>query len=144
MKKFLALILAALMLVSFAACGGSEESTDNSDAVSANESQGTTETTEFKVGAIYINSKNDTAGYTYAHHNGITTAMQQLGLNTDTQLFIVDEVPEDPEQVRAAVDTLANQGVNIIFGISFGYIDALEAKWCYERRPRTPQKYGGL
>ncbi len=123
MKKFIALFLAALMLLSFASCGGAENSGDTSNA---GESE-SADKAEFKVGAIYINSKNDTAGYTFAHHNGITTAMKQLGLNTETQLFIVDEVPEDPEQVRAAVDTLVGKGVNIIFGISFGYIDALEA-----------------
>ncbi|MBR3844336.1 MAG: BMP family ABC transporter substrate-binding protein, partial [Clostridia bacterium] len=50
----------------------------------------------------------------------------QLNLDVDKQLFIVDEVPEDKEQVRSAVDTLVGKGVNIIFGISFGYIDAME------------------
>ncbi len=116
MKKFIALFLAALMLVSLTACGGS-----GSDASGADGKDDT-----FKVGAIYINSKNDTAGYTFAHHNGIVTAMKALGLNTDTQLFIVDEVPEDKEQVLSAIDTLVGNGVDIIFGISFGYIDAME------------------
>ena len=115
MKKILALLLAVLMLLSFASCG--EKTPDAGDA-NAN--------ADFKVGAIYINSKNDTAGYTFAHHNGITTAMKELNLDVEKQLFIVDEVPEDKEQVGAAVDTLVGKGVNIIFGISFGYIDALE------------------
>ncbi len=107
MKKFLALLLAMLMLLSFASCGKDSKE-------------------DFKVGAIYINSKNDTAGYTFAHHNGITKAMKQLGLDTEKQLFIVDEVPEDKAKVKAAIDTLVGKGVNIIFGISFGYIDAME------------------
>ena len=111
MKKILALVLAMIMVLSLAACGAGEAESNTAD---------------FKVGAIYINSKNDTAGYTYAHHNGITTAMKELGLNVDTQLVIVDEVPEDKEQVLAAVDTLVGEGANIIFGISFGYIDAME------------------
>ncbi len=114
MKKILALFLAALMLVSFVGCGGNADKDDN------------TADTAFKVGAIYINSKNDTAGYTYAHHNGITTAMKSLGLDVNKQLFIMDEVPEDKEQVLSAIDTLVGNGVNIIFGISFGYIDAME------------------
>ncbi len=112
MKKILALVLSMLMLLSIVACGSNEDAG--------------TDKTDFKVGAIYINSKNDTAGYTFAHHNGITTAMKKLGLNPDTQLFIVDEVPEDKEQVLSAVDTLVGKGVKIIFGISFGYIDAME------------------
>ena len=108
MKKILALLMVVVMLLSLVACGGQEEEE------------------VFKVGAIYINSKNDTAGYTFAHHNGITTAMKELGLDVDTQLVIVDEVPEDKEQVLAAVDTLVGEGADIIFGISFGYIDAME------------------
>lgn len=82
---------------------------------------------EFKVGAIYINSKSDTSGYTYAHHNGIVKAMTDLGLDVDSQLKIVDNVAEDYTQVTNAIDTLAGQGCNIIIGISFGYIEAMAA-----------------
>lgn len=117
MKKILALVMAAAMSLSMVAC--SQTATSSSSAVSASDA-------DFKVGAIYINSKNDTAGYTYAHHNGITTAMKELGMDTDTQLVIVDEVPEDKEQVLSAIDTLVGEGADIIFGISFGYIDAME------------------
>ena len=112
MKKIIALFLAALMIFCVVGCD-KQENTDD--------------TKTLKVGAIYINSKNDTAGYTYAHHNGITTAMKQLGLDVETQLFIVDEVPEDDEQVLAAIDTLVGKDVDIIFGISFGYINAFES-----------------
>ncbi len=122
MKKLFALLLAVLMVLSLAAC-----TSDNNPAdTSTGDDTSATPAADLKVGAIYINSKNDTAGYTYAHHNGITTAMKALGLNPDTQLFIVDEVPEDKEQVLSAVDTLVGKDVDIIFGISFGYIDALE------------------
>ncbi len=111
MKKIIALLMVALMALSMVACAS-----------------GTTDdTADFKVGAIYINSKNDTAGYTFAHHNGITTAMKELGLDVDSQLVIVDEVPEDDEQVLSAIDTLVGEGCDIIFGISFGYINAMEA-----------------
>lgn len=117
MKKIIALMMAAILVLGLAACGGS--STEGNNAAEAS-------TADFKVGAIYINSKNDTAGYTFAHHNGITTAMKELGLDPATQLVIVDEVPEDKEQVLSAIDTLVGEGANIIFGISFGYIDAME------------------
>ena len=114
MKKIIALLMAMALVLSLAACGGSAAPAADDAAA------------DFKVGAIYINSKNDTAGYTFAHHNGITTAMGELGLDPETQLVIVDEVPEDKEQVLAAIDTLVGEGANIIFGISFGYIDAME------------------
>jgi len=123
MKKIIALLMAMVMVLSLAACGGSTaEETKAAEA----EVEAPAAAADFKVGAIYINSKNDTAGYTFAHHNGITTAMKELGLDVETQLVIVDEVPEDKEQVLSAIDTLVGEGANIIFGISFGYIDAME------------------
>ena len=125
MKKIIALLMAAVMVLSLAACGAKEEAPAETQAAAEAPAE-TQAAAEFKVGAIYINSKNDTAGYTFAHHNGITTAMKELGLDTETQLVIVDEVPEDKEQVLAAVDTLVGEGADIIFGISFGYIDAME------------------
>ena len=89
-KRILALILAMGMTLGLAACGG-----DSSSAGSAGSGSGdasAADTSDFKVGAIYINSRSDTAGYTYAHHHGITTAMEELGLDPDTQLAIQDNV----------------------------------------------------
>ena len=127
MKKIIALLMAMVLVLSLAACGAKEEAPAEENAAEAPATEApAAEAADFKVGAIYINSKNDTAGYTFAHHNGITTAMKELGLDPETQLVIVDEVPEDKEQVLAAVDTLVGEGANIIFGISFGYIDAME------------------
>lgn len=111
MKKALSLMLALVMIVlCFAACG----KTDEGKVDGAN---------DFLIGAIYITSQNDTAGYTFAHHNGITKAMEQLGLPKEN-LRIQDNIPEEKEKVSSAIDNLANQGCKIIFGISFGYIDA--------------------
>ena len=123
MKKILALVMAAAMSLSLVACGG------GSDAPAASTGSNDASTgSDFKVGAIYINSKNDTAGYTYAHHNGITTAMKNLGMDVNSQLVIVDEVAEDAEQVYTAVDTLVGEDCDIIFGISFGYISYMADK----------------
>ena len=114
MKKLLAMVMAVAMTLSLAACGGNSTPAANTD---------------FKVGAIYINSKNDTAGYTYAHHNGITTAMKELGLDPDSQLVIVDEVSDDDyDKIANAVDTLVAADCNIVFAISFGYMQAVADK----------------
>lgn len=118
-KKILALVLALAMVLGLAACGSSG---------SGSQSGSQTSNSDFKVGAIYINKKSDTAGYTYAHHTGITKAMKELGMDPETQLVIVDQVPEDDTQVGAAVDTLVGEGCSIIFGISFGYLNEMEVK----------------
>ena len=109
LKKMLGVALAASLCLGAVACKKKDSKSD------------------FKVGAIYINSQNDTSGYTYAHHKGITTAMEAAGLSVKDDLIIVDNVPEDDEAVRAAIDTLAGKGCKIIFGISFGYINAMDA-----------------
>ena len=109
MKKVLSLVLALALCFSLVACGGTGDN-------------GTDE--KFLVGAIYINGQNDTAGYTYAHHTGITKAMEQLGMDK-SQLKIVDNVAEDDAAVTQAIDTLASQGCKLIIGISFGYINAM-------------------
>ena len=133
MKKFLALVMAAAMTMSLVACGGGDKPAASTPAASTPAASTPAASTpadaaEFKVGAIYINSKNDTAGYTFAHHTGITNAMKELGMDPATQLVIQDEVLEDYEQVGTAVDTLVGEGCNIIFGISFGYLDAMADK----------------
>lgn len=130
MKKILSMIMAAAMVLSLAACGGGSASSSGSASAGGGTSSAPVSTgnTDFKVGAIYINSKNDTAGYTFAHHNGITTAMKELGMDPDTQLVVVDEVPEDYDAVATAVDTLVGEGCSIIFGTSFGYMQALADK----------------
>ena len=120
MKRILALILVVLTVLSIVGCTTTETPNDGTTTTGDNAAAA-----DLKVGAIYINSKSDTAGYTFAHHNGITTAMNKMNI-PESQLFIVDEVPEDDEQVLAAIDTLVGKGVDIIFGISFGYINAFE------------------
>ena len=117
MKKLLSVIVASVVMCAalFTGCGTAAEG----DSQTGNAEGG-----DFIVGAIYINSQNDTAGYTYAHHHGIVQAMEDIGLSTETNLKIIDNVPEDDEQVKTAIEQLAGQGCDIIFGISFGYINA--------------------
>ena len=133
MKKILALALAAAMSLSLAACGNQSTSGGSASNPGSSAGGGVSEPadnqSEFKVGAIYITSQNDTAGYTFQHHNGITTAMKDLGLDPATQLIIVDNVPDtDDTAVANAIDTVVNQGANVVFGISFGYINAMDEK----------------
>lgn len=111
MKRILALVLSALMLVSMFAMTSCD---------------GNTETADITVGAIYIGSQNEPAGYTFAHANGINLAIEALkaeGYNV--KLYVQDNVPEEDAQVTKAIDALANNGCDIIFGNSFGYINAM-------------------
>ena len=84
-KKILALVLALAMVLGLAACGSS-----GSGSGSGSQSGSQTSNSDFKVGAIYINKKSDTAGYTYAHHTGITKAMKELGMDIDAYQWYID------------------------------------------------------
>lgn len=129
MKKLvslvLILVLALSMCLTLASCDNGKGDTSSADE-SKSETSGNGVYDDFIVGAIYINSKNDTAGYTYAHHNGIVTAMKKLGI-PEQNLYIVDNVLEDDTDVRAALNTLASKGCKLIFGISYGYMTAFDA-----------------
>ena len=114
MRKIIALLITLNLTFCLAACGTEKTGVPAPDK------------SEFKVGAIYISSRNDTAGYTYAHHTGIVTAMESLGMDVEKQLLIVDEIPEERDRVLDAVDELVSKGVHMIFGISYGYMDPFE------------------
>ena len=116
MKKLLSVLVASVVMCGALFAGCADTGSDSVDGGNTG--------SDFTVGAIYINSQNDTAGYTYAHHKGITTAMENLGLSVADNLKIIDNVPEDDEQVMTAFEQLAGQGCDIIFGISFGYLNA--------------------
>ena len=79
MKKIFSLLMAIAMLVSvcalFAACTQDNDVQDDQQGGSNVQS----DASDFKVGAIYINGKNDTAGYTYAHSKGINAAIRNSG-----------------------------------------------------------------
>lgn len=118
MKKFLALLLAAMMALSLAACGnsGASSGTTSGSSTSAGSSAAASGT-NIKVGAILVGDENE--GYTYAHIEGIKEACKELGI-PDSNVIYKYSVPEDQTCYDAAVD-LAEQGCNIIFANSFGH-----------------------
>ncbi len=135
MKKTLALLLAAAMIVMlFAACGGTEPQTPATDvpsdqtlaekiAASQENPVDTTKAKEavdagnFKVGIILLH--NEQIGYDAAHIDGINAAIEAMDLTSDQVVWKYD-VPEDESCYDAAVD-LAEQGCNVIFANSFGH-----------------------
>ena len=112
MKKVLSLFLAVLMLT----------------GVLALVSCGSGGAVDLTVGAVYIGSQTEPAGYTYAHANGIKKAIEALkkeGYNV--KLLVRDNVLEEDAAVTEAIDALAGQGCELIFGISFGYLNAFSS-----------------
>ena len=71
---------------------------------------------------VYVGPVGD-AGWTWAHDQGRRHAEEQTGATTR----YVENVPEVAEDFRAvAVDFIENEGADVIFATSFGYMDPME------------------
>ncbi|MDR3050951.1 MAG: BMP family ABC transporter substrate-binding protein [Oscillospiraceae bacterium] len=109
MKKVLTLLLSLALCIGLAAAAQADFAPVPKD--------------EIKVGVIYIGDVSD-KGYTYAHHQGTLYMQQQLGLRDD-QIIIKTNISEDAS-CEAAIRECIEQGANIIFGTSFGFMDYME------------------
>ena len=118
MKKFLAVLLSAAMVLGIAGCSSSGETTETTEGGETTETSGVA-ASDIKVGFIFVGDENE--GYTYAHYEGALEMQEELGL-TDDQIIYKWNIPEDESCYDAAVD-LAEQGCNIIFANSFGHED---------------------
>lgn len=108
-KKALAVVLAMMLALAFVGCG-----------------ETTTDDTAFKVGVIHIGDPADGAGYSYAHDLGIVDMQKNLGL-TDDQIIRKNNVADtDLSAAKTAMKECIEEGCKIIFGTSWGYMDAME------------------
>ena len=111
MKKFLALILALVMVLCLAACGG------NTNETPAPSDEGGEETpAPFKVGFITLHDENST--YDLNFINAAKEACEQLGV----EYVLKTNVPEGQECYETAAD-MADSGCKIVFADSFGHED---------------------
>lgn len=105
MKKFtkiLALALVAVMIFSFAACGGTKDDT---------------KTNNVKIGLICLHDENST--YDANFINALKDVQKELGL-TDEQVLIKTNIPETDACYNAASE-LVEAGCTAIFADSFGH-----------------------
>ena len=115
MKKFLALFLVlALVMSSFAGCGGSKESADD---------QGATGGPELTVGFIYIGPASD-GGFSEAQDRGRQAMVDHFGGKVAT--LVAESVPEEKQAIKSAAINMIDQGATVIVGTSYGFMDALE------------------
>ena len=114
MKKFLALLLALVMVFALAACGEepAPEGTDGPDGETAGVAK-----EDIKVGFIFLHDENST--YDLNFINAANAAIEELGLTEDQYEFRMN-VPEGQECYDAAAE-LAEDGCDFIFADSFGH-----------------------
>ena len=133
MKKLLSILLAGAMALSLAACGGD---TGASAGEPASASTGTSEPAsatggipkdEIKVGVIHLSDPAEGSGYTYTHDQGIIGMQQNLGLADDQIVRKISVDDTDAAAVETAITECVEEGCNIIFATSWGYMDTCEA-----------------
>lgn len=108
MKKFVAMLLALVMVFALCACG---EKTDDGNGDNA--------AADFKVGFICLHDENST--YDKNFIDAAKAACANLGLSED-QYIIKTGIPEDHECYNAAAD-LVDAGCSVVFADSFGHED---------------------
>ena len=83
----------------------------------------TTTAKKIKVGFIYVGPIGD-GGYTYAHDQGRLYLEKELGSKVET--IYKENVKEDKAEVKKVIDGMVDEGVNVIFATSFGFMDGVE------------------
>ncbi len=117
MKKFLAILLAAALLFSFAACSGNTDDTTTTEPKSSDAANSDVDYSKVKVGLICLHDENST--YDNNFIQALKDTQATLGLS-DEQVLIKTNVGENDACLTAAQE-LADAGCNVIFADSFGH-----------------------
>lgn len=123
MKKFLAMVLAAVMVFGVAACSSDTTSDNDSTVDNVVEATGVAKE-DLKVGFVHVSDPSD-MGYTYNHDLGTQEMVAALGLSED-QIINKYNIKEDAS-CDTALRELVEAGCQIIFATSFGFEDYVMA-----------------
>lgn len=136
MKKILSILLVLAMALGLAACGGPASSTPASTGTSTPASAAGSEPAaagagipadQIKVGVIHLSDPAEGSGYTYTHDQGLVGMQKNLGLADDQIIRKIKIDDTDAAAVEAAILECVEEGCNIIFATSWGYMDTCEA-----------------
>lgn len=138
MKKLLSIILSLVLIFSLSACANEAATEEQkgtpeepkTETPAQNEEAGAFPAIakeDIKVAVIHIGNPADGSGYTYAHDQGIVGMQKDLGLD-DSQIIRKNNVNDtDPTATETAILEAIEEGANIVFGTSWGYMDTMEA-----------------
>ena len=152
MRKFASIVLSAAMVMALATgCSSSSDSANTADTTAAaaaeagDAAEADTEAAEgteaadaegvmpaiakedLKIGVIHITDPAEGSGYTYTHDQGIVGMQQNLGLD-DSQIIRKNNVSDtDATAIENAMRECIEEGCQVIFATSWGYMDICEA-----------------
>ncbi len=82
---------------------------------------------DIKVGVLHISDPAEGSGYSYTHDLGIQGMQKNLGLKEDQIVRKLNVNDSDSEAVTAAIQACIDEGCNIIFTTSWGYMEPTAA-----------------
>lgn len=147
MRKFASIVLSAAMVMALATgCGSTKteettaagETTAVSEAATSSDAAGSGEAKakgvmpaipkeDLKIGVIHITDPAEGSGYTYTHDQGIIGMQKNLGLD-DSQIIRKNKVSDtDATAIENAMRECIEEGCQVIFATSWGYMDTCEA-----------------
>ena len=136
-KKLLSLLMvSALVLTMVTGCGTKNGTTDPTSGQAGDSSNGENKgdglfapikKEDIKVGVLHITDPAEGSGYTYTHDIGIQGMQKSLGL-ADNQIVRKNNVSDSDEvAIQTAIEELIEDGCNIIFATSWGYMETCKA-----------------
>lgn len=130
-KKIVALLLGALLAL--AGCGQSSapapapvESNPGTDTPTAGLFAAIPKE-QIKIGVIHITDPAEGSGYTFTHDQGIVGMQKALGLADNQIIRKINVNDQDATAIESALTECIEEGANIIFATSWGYMDYCEA-----------------
>lgn len=126
-KRIVSIMAVACMAVSLlAGCGSQGGASSQASSSAAAGTMKKIAKDDIKVGVIHISDPAEGAGYTYTHDLGIQEMQKELGLK-DSQIIRKNNVPDtDPAKTETAIRDCIDEGCNVIFATSFGFMDTCE------------------
>lgn len=127
-KSFFKILGMLVLCASFTGCGVN----GNIDDYAVNTGYGDSDTVKsssgvskdsIKVGVIHLSDPAEGSGYTYTHDIGIMGMQQNLGLSDSQIIRKINVNDSDKEATRKAIKECIDEGWNIIFSTSWGYME---------------------
>ena len=127
-KSFFTILGMLVLCASIIACGVNGNSyeyavnTGYGDSDTVKSSSGVSKDS-IKVGVIHLSDPAEGSGYTYTHDIGIMGMQQNLGLSDSQIIRKINVNDSDKEATRKAIKECIDEGCNIIFSTSWGYME---------------------
>ena len=127
-KSFFKILGMFVLCASFTGCGVN----GNVDDYAVNTGYGDSDTVKsssgvskdsIKVGVIHLSDPAEGSGYTYTHDIGIMGMQQNLGLSDSQIIRKINVNDSDKDATRKAIKECIDEGCNIIFSTSWGYME---------------------